>query len=202
MRKRVSGFVVLFLLLGITFAGTVQNVSADDKKTETLSSSLADQTGVAVTIYNVNLGLVKDQREIKLLKGTGELRFMDVASQIIPSSVSIKSLTDTGSLRILEQNYEYDLMNPQKLLDKYVGKEIKLYSKNIYTEREEMVTAKLLSNNGGPIFQIGDEITFGHPGRIIFPGVPENLISKPTLVWLLENTLPAQNLKADACMAP
>jgi hypothetical protein len=196
MRKRVSGFVVLFLLLGITFAGTVQNVSADDKKTETLSSSLADQTGVAVTIYNVNLGLVKDQREIKLLKGTGELRFMDVASQIIPSSVSIKSLTDTGSLRILEQNYEYDLMNPQKLLDKYVGKEIKLYSKNIYTEREEMVTAKLLSNNGGPIFQIGDEITFGHPGRIIFPGVPENLISKPTLVWLLENTLPAQTVEA------
>jgi hypothetical protein len=197
MKKLFFNFsFVLTLLCVIAFGVTVQDISASEKKTETLSSSLDDQTGVAVTIYNVNLGLVKDQREIKLTKGTGELRFMDVASQIIPSSVSIKSLTDAESLRILEQNYEYDLLNPQRLLDKYVGKEIRLYSRNMYTEREEMVTAKLLSNNGGPIFQIGDEITFGHPGRIIFPGVPENLISKPTLVWLLENTLPAQKVEA------
>jgi hypothetical protein len=81
------------------------------------------------------------------------------------------------------------LLNPQKLLDKYVGKEIKLYYKNFYTEREEIIKATLLSNDGGPIFKIGDEITFGHPGRIIFPGVPESLISKPTLVWLIENNL-------------
>jgi hypothetical protein len=116
---------------------------------------------------------------------------MDVASQIIPASVHIKSLVDPGSLQILEQNYEYDLLNPQKLLDKYVGKEVKLFYKNPYTEREEIVKATLLSNNGGPIFKIGDEITFGHPGRVIFPGVPENLISKPTLVWLIENGLAA-----------
>lgn len=161
----------------------------NERKTKALSTGLEDQTGVALTIYNVNLGLVKDQREIKLSKGTGELRFMDVASQIIPTSVHIKSLIDPVSLHILEQNYEYDLLNPQKLLDKYVGKEVKLYYKNFYTEREEIVTATLLSNNGGPIFKIGDEITFGHPGRIIFPGVPESLISKPTLVWLLENQL-------------
>jgi hypothetical protein len=66
---------------------------------------------------------------------------------------------------------------------------VKLYQKNPYTEREEIVTATLLSNNGGPVFRINNEITFGHPGRVIFPGVPENLISKPTLVWLLENSL-------------
>ena len=156
---------------------------------EPFSSGLEDQSGISVTIYNVNLGLVKDQRQLKLPKGTGSLKFMDVASQIIPTSVHIKSLVNPGSLQILEQNYEYDLLNPQKLLDKYVGKEVKLFYKNPYTEREDTVTATLLSNNGGPIFKIGDEITFGHPGRIIFPGVPESLISKPTLVWLLENSL-------------
>jgi hypothetical protein len=80
-------------------------------------------------------------------------------------------------------------LNPQKLLDKYVGKEVRLYTRNPYTEREEIVTATLLSNNDQPIFKIGDEVTFGHPGRIIFPGVPENLNAKPTLVWLLENNL-------------
>jgi hypothetical protein len=153
----------------------------------TKSTGVDDQTGISLTVYNVNLGLVKDIREIKLRKGIGQLRFMDVASKIIPTSVYIRSLKDPDSLRILEQNYEYDLLNPQKLLDKYVGRKVKLYSMNPYTEREEIVEATLLSNNGRPIFQIGNEITFNYPGRIIFPGVPQDLISKPTLVWLLEN---------------
>ena len=187
--------LVVMFLVGIGYSAMVLSEkpasahTANDKKPGVISTGLEDQIGVAVTIYNVNLGLVKDQREIKLTKGTEEVRFMDVASQIIPTSVHIKSLIDPDSLQILEQNYEYDLLNPQKLLDKYVGKEVKLYYKNPYTEREEIVTATLLSNNGGPIFKIGDEITFGHPGRIIFPGVPENLISQPTLVWLIENDL-------------
>jgi len=184
----------LYIVLSVTLIlGICYSAMAVTEKTvappELLSSSIDDQTGVAVTVYNVNLGLVKDQRQMNLPRGKGELRFMDVASKIIPTSVSIRSLVDPDTFQILEQNYEYDLLNPQKLLDKYVGKEVKLYYKNFYTEREEIVTATLLSNNGGPIFKIGDEITFGHPGRIIFPGVPENLISQPTLVWLIENSL-------------
>jgi hypothetical protein len=194
----------IFVLLAVSLLCMVgaaygQNPAAEKKhdKSEILSSSLEDQTGVAVTVYNVNLGLVKDQRTLRIPKGTGEVRFMGVASQIMPTSVSIKSLIDPLSLQVLEQNYEYDLLNPQKLLDKYVGKEVKLFYKNPYSEREETVTATLLSNNGGPIFRIGDEITFGHPGRLIFPGVPENLISKPTLVWLLRNSLSsAQDIEA------
>ena len=189
MRRRlIYSALIVTVLLGICYSATAVTEKTVSKQ-ELLSSGLEDQTGVAVTVYNVNLGLVKDQREIKLPRGKGELRFMDVASKIIPTSVSIKSLVDPETLQILEQNYEYDLLNPQKLLDKYVGKEVKLYYKNPYSEREEIVTATLLSNNGGPIFKIGDEITFGHPGRVIFPGVPKNLISKPTLVWLIENGL-------------
>ncbi len=194
---RRAFYIVLLFVLATISTGSISYAGSNDGKAEALSSGLDDQTGVAITVYNVNLGLVKDRREIKLPKGTSDLRFMDVASKIIPTSVSIKSLVDPESLRILEQNYEYDLLNPQKLLDKYVGKEVKLYQKNPYIEREEILTATLLSNNGGPIFKIGDEITFGHPGRIIFPGVPENLISKPTLVWLLENSLSsAQKIEA------
>ena len=148
-------------------------------------STEADQKGVALTIYNQNLGLVKDRREIRLPAGSGELRFMDVAAQIIPTSVSIAAVAG-GSLQVLEQNYEYDLLSPQKLMEKYVGKEVKLYQKNPHSEREEVVTATLLSTNGGPVFRIGNEITFGHPGRVIFPGVPDDLIARPTLVWLLD----------------
>ncbi len=134
----------LVLVLSVMFFANINMcpVSASVKqevKTPTTSSTLDDQTGVALTIYNVNLGLVKDQRAIKLFKGIGDLRFMDVASQIMPTSVHIKSLINPDTLQVLEQNYEYDLLNPQKLLDKYVGKEVKLYTKNPYTEREEVV---------------------------------------------------------------
>lgn len=155
------------------------------------TSGVDQQIAVEVTAYNEDLGLIKDQRHITLPKGTTELRFMDVAAKINPATVHMQSLTDPQALSVLEQNYEYDLLSPTRLLDKYVGKEVKLYSKNPYTEREEIVTAKVLSNNeGNPVFQIGNEVTFGYPGRIIFPQVPDNLIAQPTLVWLLRNEAP------------
>lgn len=151
----------------------------------TVTSTLADQSQVALTIYNSNLGLVKDVREIELPEGENELQFMDVASQIMPTTVHIKSLTDAPGLRVLEQNYEYDLLSPEKLMEKYVGKEVKLLDKNYYTGKDELITATLLSTTGSPVYQVGNEIHVGLPGRVILPQIPENLIAKPTLVWLL-----------------
>jgi len=179
--------------LATLFLCSTSIASAEQQQTKGAPavSTRNDQSGISLTIYNANLGLVKDERLVKLARGVTDLRFMDVASQIMATSVHIKSLVDPGSLQVLEQNYEYDLLSPQKLLDKYVGKEIKLFTKNPYTEREELVTATLLANNGQPIFKIGDEITFGHPGRIVFPGVPEDLNANPTLVWMLRNSLPS-----------
>ncbi|MBN1548940.1 MAG: DUF4139 domain-containing protein [Syntrophaceae bacterium] len=180
-----QGWLFIVLLVGLTFllpAVVTAEVSA---------SGADQQVAVEVTAYNEDLGLIKDQRRVTLSKGVTELRFMDVAAKINPATVHMQSLTDPKGLSILEQNYEYDLLNPTRLLDKYVGQDVKLYSKNPYTEREEIVTAKVLSNNNNnPVFQIGDEVTFGYPGRIIFPRVPDNLIAQPTLVWLLKNETP------------
>lgn len=191
MKKMCLPFCAAITLLLLSMLNSPASAVSEQPGTTlpAITSTVKNQKGVALTIYNAGLGLVKDQREVTLARGNGELLFMDVASGIIPASVSIKSLIEPASLRVLEQNYEYDLLNPQKLLDKYVGKEVKLFQKNPYTEREETISATLLSNNGGPIFKIGNEITFGHPGRIIFPGVPENLIAEPTLVWLVENSM-------------
>lgn len=188
MRSPLFPLLPLFAL-SLALSPPLPAAAASGAAAVAVSSTVGDQTEVSLTVYNNNLGLVKDQRELTLPRGSGELRFMDVASGIIPASVSIKSLSAPESLRVLEQNYEYDLLNPQKLMDKYVGKEVRLYQKNPYSEREETVSAVLLSNNGGPVYKIGDGITFGHPGRVIFPGVPENLISQPTLVWLIDNDL-------------
>jgi hypothetical protein len=177
------------LLLPLIIAFPLAAQAKETPTPPTLSTTLTEQTGVAVTVYNVGLGLVKDRRSLTLPAGRSELRFMDVAAQIIPTSVHIASVTDPQGLRVLEQNYEYDLMSPQKLLDKYVGKEVRLYDKNPYTEREQTVTATLLANNNGPIYRIGKDVTFNYPGRVLLPGVPENLLARPTLVWLLENDL-------------
>lgn len=144
-----------------------------------------DQKDMSVTVYNGNLGLVKDVRALQLPAGVQEVKFMDVASQIDPTTVHLKSLTDPGGVRILEQNYEYDLLNPQKLLDKYVGRTVKLM-----TGDGTLVEAVLLSNNNGPIYQINGQIHLGHPGRVILSQLPEDLIPNPTLVWRLQTNDP------------
>src|SRR5437899_9660185 len=141
------------------------------------------QTDVMVTIYNGNLGLVKDVRQTRLPTGLHETEFTDVAAQIDPTSVHLKSLTDPAGLRILEQNYEYDLLSSGKLMEKYVGRMVRLYNTDgTYLE------AKLLST-AGPVFEINGQIHLGHNGRLVLPSLPENLVSKPTLVWLLRNAL-------------
>jgi hypothetical protein len=154
-----------------------------------LSSTLQDQKDVAITIYNSNLGLVKDTRIVDMKPGIFELKFMDVAAKIDPTSVHIKLLVNGTTLNVLEQNYEYDLLSPQKLLEKFIGQKVELATVNPETKKEEIVEAILLSTQNGNIFQIGDKISIGHPGRILLSKIPENLIPQPTLVWMLENKL-------------
>src|SRR5207247_1357640 len=131
------------------------------------------QKDVMVTIYNGNLGLVKDVRETRLPTGLHETEFTDVAAQIDPTTVHLKSLTDPAGLRILEQKYEYDLLSSQKLMEKYVGRMVRLYNTDgTYLE------AKLLST-AGPVFEINGQIHLGHNGRLVLPSLPEHLVSKP-----------------------
>jgi len=156
----------------------------------TTTSTDQDQKELAVTVYNSNVALVRDVRRVKLAEGTNDLRFADIAASVNPVTVHIVSLTAPKDLEVLEQNYEYDLLNPAKLLDKYVGKELTLVrqvTENNST-KEIPVKAILLANNQGPVWKVGDEIITGMPAdRFVFPTLPENLYSKPTLVWLLDN---------------
>jgi len=172
---------VVMALIGVLLTG--QTVGAQNTP-GSVAVTQQEQREVAVTIYNGNLGLVKDIREIRLGDGLSQVQFMDVAQQIDPTTVHLKSLTDPAGLKILEQNYEYDLLSPDKLLEKYVGRKVRLYHGNgTYLE------ATLLSTNG-PIYDINGQIHMGHHGQVILPSLPENFVSKPTLVWLLRNRSP------------
>ncbi len=141
-----------------------------------------NQKQVAVTVYNSNLGVVKDVREINLKSGLSKVSITDVAKLIDPTSVHIKLNGE-----VIEQNYQYDLVSLDKILQKYVDKDISLVS-----EANELVEGKLLSAMGG---QIVLEKKDG--GLLMIPSVnkyrfsvgslPEGLITKPTLVWLLNS---------------
>ena len=175
IRYTIAVLAIVLMTTAATAAGPPAKSTADD------------QTGMEVTVYNSNIGLIKDTRNIVLPKGQGELRFMDVAASIKPVTVLVKAANAPETFSILEQNYEYDLMNASKLLDKYVGKKIKIIDWNKYQDRTETVEAILLSNNQDQILKIGNEIYLGYPGVKVLPELPENLIAKPTLTWLYEN---------------
>jgi len=150
-------------------------------ETPNISTGLNDQESVAVTVYNSDIGLIKDIRQLILPNGLTELRFGEVAAKIMPQTVHIKSLTNPSQLHVLEQNYEYDLLTPRKLLDKFVGKEIMVLKEGIE------VPVTILSTNEGLVYRLGGRIFTGQPHNLIFPSIPNNLISQPTLLWSLEN---------------
>mgnify|MGYP003411899314 FL=1 len=152
---------------------------------------------VSITVYNQNFGLVREVREIEVGTGTVDLEFRDVAAQIQPQTVSIKSLSGVNSLAVLEQNYRYDLLTPQKLLEKHVGKKVRVWRWNEKLGKDEPFDAEVLSVAGGQtVMKINGEVTYDFPGRIAFPSVPDNLMSKPTLVWKLESKQTKQKVEA------
>src|SRR5437762_6126612 len=155
------------------------------------STTLNDQTDLSVTVYNSNIALVRDVRNLSLPSGLFRLKLMDIAATVNPATVHFRSLNEPDKLGVLEQNYEYDLLEPAKLLHKYVGKEVTLtrsYLDNGTTKREE-IKATLLADNNGPIWKTGNDIVTGMYGESYrFPEVPANLFDRPTLLMSLENS--------------
>ncbi|RLE12338.1 DUF4139 domain-containing protein, partial [Candidatus Aerophobetes bacterium] len=174
----------IFCLIGlVAVLGTSATVIA-----KTVVNSTAEQQAmVELTVYNNNFALVKDTRKVELPAGVGELNFMDVASYIMPVTVHARSLNYPKDFTVLEQTYQYDLMSPDKLLEKYVGKKIKIINWNEFQDRKDTVEAVLLSTSQGQIYKINDEIYLGYPGYKVLPGVPEDFVTEPTLKWFYEN---------------
>ncbi|MDO8988856.1 MAG: DUF4139 domain-containing protein [Sideroxyarcus sp.] len=157
-----------------------------------LRSTLQDQRSVAVTIYNENLALVKDLRQIQLASGQNILAFRDVSARMRPETALLRSLTSPGKLSVIEQNFDFDLLTPEKLLEKYVGRNVNIIRTNPATGAETTEQAQVLSANEGVVMKIGNRIETGIPGRIVYSDVPDNLRDRPTLVMTLVNSGAAQ----------
>ena len=150
-------------------------------------STLADQHSVAVTIYNENLALVKDQRRVVLEAGRNRLALREVSARMRPETALLRSLSHPGALSLVEQNFDFDLLTPAKLLEKYVGRNVKIVRTHPTTGVESFETATVLAASSGVVLRIGDRIETGLPGRIVYDGVPPNLRDRPTLVTELDS---------------
>jgi hypothetical protein len=176
--KYLLGFLGLAAVLLTAIFGTGQQSLGLDKITK---------DSVELTIYNEDLALVKEQRTLEVTAGIGSLSFSDVTECIDPTSVQIRSISNPG-LQVLEQNYEYDVISSDKLLQKYLGQKI-----SITTPKGDTIEGYLLGTGDNLI--ISDKPSGGQVkiisrneiGSIAFPELPGGLVIKPTLAWLLHN---------------
>jgi hypothetical protein len=187
----VAGIVTASLAMA-SFGTVAASGEAGDEKVITA----ADQKSMSVTIYNDDLALVKDTRRVKLDRDFNKLAWHGISGQIRPETAQLRDLSHTAGFRLLEQNFDSDLLTPEKLLEKYVGKEVIAIRTNAATGAETRERAVVLAANNGVVLKFGDRIEVGNPGRLAFPGVPEGLRDKPTLVIsLIDSAQGEQNLE-------
>lgn len=172
-RFGINGRKLVGLVL-LAASGLAQAQSAGDP-------DATAQGDVAVTIYNNNLALVQDVRQLSIAQGASRIEFPDVSAQIRPETLSFYAADTT----IAEQNFDFDLLTPTKMMEKAIGQTVTLLRTNPATGVETRERARVLSTAGGVVVQIGDRIEVlrddGLPVRVIFDRVPPNLRARPTL---------------------
>jgi hypothetical protein len=159
-----------------------------------LTSTLKDQQEVAVTIYNDNLALVKDTRKVALFNGEGRLAWRDVSARMQPDTALLRNLSHGKGFYLIEQNFDFDLLTPRTLLDKYVGQKVTVIRSNPASGAETQESATVLATNDGVVLQYADRIETGVPGRLAFNSVPETLRDRPTLVMSLNSAQQAEDV--------
>lgn len=150
-------------------------------------STVANQKEVAVTIYNNNLALIKDARRVRLGRDFNKLAWRGVSAHMRPETAQLRNLSAAEGFRLQEQNFDFDLLTPEKLLEKYLGKEIWVIRTHPSSGAESRENATVLATQGGTVLKFADRIETGTPGRLAFLSVPDTLRDTPTLVISLIN---------------
>ncbi len=174
--------VVIGLVIGISLIGLAAGV---DPSTSPIVID-TEAENLEVTIYNADLGVVKEYRAKYIPAGIINVLYEGVASRIDPTSVRLKAVD--SEIEVVEQNYQYDLVNRDKILKKYIGKEIKAYL--TYGDKKDMIEGTLLSYSGDQLIMKDKYgmIQILDSNNLVLPELPEGLIMKPTLAWILNVT--------------
>ncbi|RCV63475.1 hypothetical protein C5S53_13490 [Methanophagales archaeon] len=174
--------VILGLVIGISLVGLAAGV---DQSTSPIVID-TEAEDLELTIYNADLGVVKEYRTKYIPEGVNNVLYEDVASRIDPTSVRLKALD--SEMEVVEQNYQYDLVNRDKILKKYIDKEIVAYL--TYGDKKETIEGTLLSYEGDRLTIRDNDgmIQIVDSNNLVLPELPEGLITKPTLAWILNVT--------------
>lgn len=174
MRSILAASTALALALTAQMALAPAAIAETAVTTET-------QTGIAVTIYNQDLALIRDSRTVPVAAGENDIAFIDVSAGMRPETALLNA--DHDALDVLEQNFDFDLLTAHKLLEKSVGQKIRVFRTNPETGADSSEEAEVLSvADGQAVLKIGDRIETAVPGRLVYSGVPANLRARPTLV--------------------
>ncbi|MBK1681206.1 DUF4139 domain-containing protein [Rhodocyclus tenuis] len=183
MMKRTLGFIAATVFAASAAAGTAEIVSGS-----------ADRESTAITVYNDDLALIKERRRITLPAGLSRLSLREVSAQLRPETAMLRAISGRP-LTLLEQNFDFDLLTPEKLLEKYVGREVSVLRVHPTTGEERREKATVLAASNGTVLRFADRIETGAPGRIVFDSVPVTLRDRPTLSLLLEAAGGSQSLE-------
>jgi hypothetical protein len=146
------------------------------------TTTLADQQSVNLTIYNGSMALVHDRRHVALQAGENPLAWRDVSANMDATTAVLEDTSSPGAVHVVEQNFNYDLLRPQAILDKYVGREVTVVHDRATPGRPQRETATLLSDNEGIVLKYRDRIETQLDGHFEFPNIPADLRDRPTLV--------------------
>lgn len=172
-----------FVLIALCFSALRSAAEPGER-----SSGSADRQSLNVTIYNGGLALVHDRRRIRLATGLNRIAWRDVSAQMNATSALLQTIGSGNQVSVLEQNFDYDLLDPSALLRKYVGQYVTVVHEARFTgERDMRERAKVLSVNGGIVLQYRDRIETQLRGYIIYPRSSRNFRDEPTLVLDLES---------------
>ncbi|WP_153116165.1 DUF4139 domain-containing protein [Rhodocyclus tenuis] len=183
MMKWTLGFIAATVFAASAAAGTAEIVSGS-----------ADRESTAITVYNDDLALIKERRRITLPAGLSRLSLREVSAQLRPETAMLRAIYGRP-LTLLEQNFDFDLLTPEKLLEKYVGREVSVLRVHPTTGEERREKATVLAASNGTVLRFADRIETGAPGRIVFDSVPATLRDRPTLSLLLEAAGGSQSLE-------
>ena len=158
-------------------AGLLPATAAD------VTSGPEDRSSLTLTLYAGGLGLVQERRSLAIPAGRSEIELAGVAARVDPSTVQLQAISG-APVRTLEQRFEHDLLSPDRLLQRYLGRTVQLVTRHEGTET--FTDATLLSLQGGRVFRVGDRIWLNHPGEVVLPELPGGLRERPALVWTVD----------------
>jgi hypothetical protein len=188
--------VPLWLALGCAKTPSVPSNTPNTWPATQQRSDASSREHVALTVYDSNFALVREQRRLQLGQGRVALAYADVSEHIEPATVHLQALESPGDLVVLEQNYQYDLLTPQKLLEKYVGRKVALARYDGDEGSDVRREAQVLASARGPVLAVNGEVTSLDPQeRLVFPELPPGLVPEPTLVWLLDSARQEQQVE-------